>query len=227
MNSHITHVCLLVATCLTSLSAAEETPRPVAPFFKTPPPGSEWTISINSRMPATQGTEGASRPSILPTRLVQRIGLNKIQENILTYSDQREERFYFVQNTLLQKYDNAEKVALLRPGISLLRSQPFPGVEGLTLKAYVRTEMIKTEACHVFRVEEINPVDQSLAVTTTWISAVTGYPVRVQTEEEELEFSPPTSFPNTVALPAIYQEAMQQGQREQRILEAMRRRNGL
>ncbi|PAW77483.1 MAG: hypothetical protein B9S32_10820 [Verrucomicrobia bacterium Tous-C9LFEB] len=222
MNSWIVILLGLMGTVV--LAAEPEMPRvpPSPPFVKSPPPGSQWSVEIK-----TVTREKTSPVGITPIRLEKRVGTNRILEAVTTYTDGTRKTFYIVDESILQRYDNSDKIAVfpVESGgdFASLRTKSFPGLGWLSASNYAGLAMIKKSECAKFLLKGGAGSDlQADMILTAWIRVSDGYPVRAQLGDVIYEYSEVTSYSREVPLPAEYQEALGKLRAGQSLVEKLK-----
>jgi hypothetical protein len=201
---------------------------PATPFVKMPPPGSQWSMTIKSKnresLRPSDSKNDASRPMITPVGLDMRIGTNRFQEGAVTYSDGSRKVFYLVEEYVLQRFDNSEKIAafpiVCGEGFTSLRTSLFPGVSWLSAANYSGREMLEKVECDKFIMNDPD-ISQKFPLSA-WIRIQDRYPVRVQLGETTYQFSEVTSFPQEVQLPARYLAALEKLRFQQRLIKRLK-----
>lgn len=230
MNSWI----VLLGLMSTVVWAAEsETPRvtPSPPFVKSPPPGSQWSVEIKSappdKTPQAGPEKNASTVAVTPVKLERRLGTNRIQEAVTIYSDGSRQIFYIVDESILQHYDNSDKIAVfpVEPAsdFASLRTKSFPGLGWLSASTYAGPATLKKSECEKFLLKggasSNLPADMTM---TAWIRVSDGYPIRAQFGDRLYEYSEVTAYSREVQLPVEYLEALGKHRAGQSLVEKLK-----
>lgn len=201
-----------------------EIPPPQAPFYNTPPAGSQWSINI---APIHTGAVADKSKETTEVRMQVCVGKNQLIKGIVSYSNKEDKLYYVVGNYFVEENSSLGKVVILPTRINPLLQQPFSGVRGLSLQSYLGVEVIEKEPCYKYKVAEKDAEGRVFSVVTTWIRVADGYPRRVQLADQTLNFSVVAPFSDSILLPPNYTEALKKLNAEQQAMELMRKRNGL
>lgn len=192
-------------------------PPPKAPFVKRAPLGTQWHVTIET--PNSPTANGGVPPGVAATGLQVRVGLNKLQSGVITYSDGSKTAYCVAFDRVIEKTDDGKKeVYLSEPcedglafgSVTTLKVKGFPATCWIAEKFYRGVEMVGEIPCYKYvyaaphlSQEQLDAgVDPGIMDAEAWISVTTGYPVQAKVGYLTYRFSPVTAWAENVIPPA-------------------------
>lgn len=234
MNKFAAILLSVLSFCISPLPA-QETPTP--PFVKTPPPGSTWSVIIESpdipkkekekEKDAAKPAEEVKKISV-PNALLMKSGRNGVILGQIFYTNDRRDTFYVTNGSLLVQASNTNKVFTLSLQTSernpfSLQVSAFPGTAWIARENYKGA--VKKNGIDYLQYELIVKIADRDIKMEALIRKDNRYPGEVKIDEVTYKFEAVTPFSENIPLPESYRAVLAREQDERLALDLMRKQN--
>ncbi len=222
-----------------SASAIAQTPTT---YVRSVGPGQTWTVEIEDR--PSEDAEARPSPTASPSpsekqrpveaklvRMTARFGTNGIFEGIMQYSDQRQDKFYIVQDMAGQAAANSDHVVLTMVARNKLDASnfmvPFFSGLGWVAKSNLvgREKRGDVDVLHFYLIQMLGNPPQPADKLEAWIRESDGQPLEVWIGNRVQHYSEPAPFSESITPPERFQKAFAKVAAEKRVIEAVQRIN--